>query len=78
MRRKGLKQIAKQLDPTRLVDLLIVGRGTSVVLVAPDPVPDSGDEAGKHEDHGGVVDSLGGDGDGGGHAEQGQGQKGPG
>jgi hypothetical protein len=39
--------------------LVVVGRGTSIVLVTPDPVPDSGDSRSKDEDNGSVVDSLG-------------------
>lgn len=64
-------------NPNGLDDLVLVGRRASVVLVAPDPVPDTGDDAGCDEDHGGVVDQVSGDGDGCGHAEKRHSQKRP-
>ena len=55
-----------------------MGRRTSIVLVTPDPVPDTRNHASKDEDDGGVVDGFGGNGDGGGHAEEGHSQQRPG
>lgn len=55
-----------------------MGRRTSVILVTPGPVPDTRNHARKDEDDGGVVDGFGGNGDGGGHAEERHSQQGPG
>jgi hypothetical protein len=60
-----------------LKSLVLVGRRTSIVLVAPGPVPDTGNQASKHEHNGGVVHGLGGDGDDGGHAEEGHSKRRP-
>lgn len=57
---------------------LLVGRGAGVVLLAPGKVPSAGNEAGGDEDGRRVVDSRGGDGNEGGHAEQGHGKSRPG
>jgi len=58
--------------------LLLVSRRTSVVLVTPDPVPDSRNQTCEDEDDGSVVDGFGGNGDHGGHAEERHGEKRPG
>ena len=57
--------------------LLVVGRGTSVVLVTPNPVPDTRNKCGADEDDGGVVDSGGVDRESRGHAKQRKGQQRP-
>lgn len=74
-RRIASREPAQKLrDP----DLLLAGGGTGVVLVAPDPVPDTGNQAGSDEDDGGVVDRLGGDGNGTGHTKERHGEGRPG
>lgn len=45
-------------------------RGAGIVLVAPGPVPDTGDEHGGDEHNGSIVDCLGCDGDDSRHAKQ--------
>lgn len=55
-----------------------MGRGSSVVLVAPCPVPDTGNHAGGDEDDGGVVYGIGSYGEGTRHAEERHGKGGPG
>ena len=65
-------KFSRHLDPARFKEkqfLILVGRRTSVVLVSPSPVPDSGNQAREDEDDGSVVDGLGGDGESGGHAD---------
>ena len=63
----------------RLHGVLVLARDgrAGVVLVSPDPVPECGDARGGDEDGRRVVDGRGGDGEGGGHAEQRQSQEGP-
>lgn len=52
------------------IRLVLVNRWAGVVLVAPDPVPNTGDERRGNEDSWGVVDVLGGNRDVRGHAEE--------
>lgn len=52
-----------------LTRLFLVGRRSGVVLVAPDPVPESRHAKGENEDNGSVVDRRGRHGDDRGHAE---------
>lgn len=73
-------KLSRHLDPARFKEkqfLILVGRRTSVVLVSPSPVPDSGNQAREDEDDGSVVDGLGGDGESGGHAEERHGEERP-
>lgn len=53
-------------------------RGAGIVLVAPGPVPDTGDEHRGNEHNGGIVDGLGCDGDDSRHAKQRHGKQRPG
>lgn len=58
--------------------LLLVSRGASVVLVTPDPVPDTRHERREDKHNRRVVDSGGENRDGRGHAEERHGKGGPG
>lgn len=58
--------------------LILVHRGAGIVLVAPGPVPDTGDEHRGNEHNGSIVDCLGCDGDDSRHAKQRHGKQGPG
>lgn len=69
---------ASQASPPSLQDGIFVRGGTLVVLLAPDKVPEGGDEDDGGEDDGGVVHGGGGDSAEGGHAEQRGGKSGPG
>jgi hypothetical protein len=79
---KCQNKLPKHLDPARfgdsLASLILVGGGTSVVLVTPSPVPNSRNQASENEDDGSVVDGFGGNGDDGGHAEERHGEERPG
>jgi hypothetical protein len=56
---------------------ILVRRRTLVVLLAPSKVPSGGDDEECEEDDRRVVHELGGDGDGGWHAEEGDGESRP-